>query len=108
MRRFLRAILVAGLLVGGLTFWTNTAHAGLLRRGCGPFRGWGGYRVYRPAWGYGYGVYRPSRVGYGWGGYGAGYPMYGYGYGYPGNYGMGYPGYHWGYPGYLGGTAVSI
>jgi hypothetical protein len=101
MRRFARALLVAGLLVGALTLSTNTAEAGIFRRGWGPFGGWGGYRVYRPAWGNGYRAYRPYGPGYGWRGYGFGYPGYGYGYGYSGYYGMGYPGS-------FGGTTVSI
>ncbi len=107
MRRFLRVLLVAGLLVGGLMFGTSPAQGGPFRRGWGPFGGFGRYRVYRPAWGYGYGGYRPYGYRYGWGGYGLGYPAYSYGYGYPGYYNPYFGGMGMGYPGYYG-TSVSI
>jgi hypothetical protein len=121
MKRIMRILLVAGLLVGGLALFSPSSQAG--PRGRGGFRrgGWG--RAYGPGWGYR--AYRP--YGYGWGGYGLGYRPYGWGYrgygwGYPG-YGLGYtgyginnpalgvfgvgPGYGMGYPGYYG-TSLSI
>src|SRR5262245_16875991 len=121
MRHFLRTLLAAGLLVGGLTFWTTSAEARPWRRGWGPYGGYGYRPPYRPGWGYG--GYRAYGFGlgpgYGWRRPGWGYPAYGYGLGgYPGYYGMApgsgcgpgvFPGtIGWGYPGYYGGTSVSI
>jgi hypothetical protein len=114
MKRYLRALLVAGLLAGGLTLWPTSAEAQPWRRGWGPYGGFGRVRVYRPYAGYGF--YRP--YGYVLRGYGWGYPGYGYAFGYPGypvigapvsGYGItSYPGaIGWGYPGYYG-TSVSI
>ena len=40
MKRFLRVLLIAGLLAGGLAISSPSSEAGIFRRG-GPFRGYG-------------------------------------------------------------------
>ncbi len=115
-----RVLLVAALLVGGLTLL-----APLPKRACSVAAGvlaamaWSALTSIGRAWGYGYGVtgrIAPTamamalRLPWLWPGlfgicYGLGYPGYSsYGMGYPA-YGVGFGGY--GYPGYYG-TSVSI